>query len=370
MKFILFLFLFGSALFCINANAQIVNKSEQGNYTLSKEGASYFARLSLECTQKSFPHTGYDDMLSKRDVRNVWPAFYGCYDWHSAVHNHWALVKLLKNFPEIPEAQEIRNYLNQTFTSEKIKAECTYFMENRSKMSFEFPYGQCWLLKLTDELSRFDDVDAKIWIKNLQPLYQLCAKESLRYWSGKPETAISGSHDSPALGMSFALDYANTFKDEALKAVVTKTAVGAYGNMQNAPLLDEPIDYDFMSGSFLIADLMRKVYTPEQYAVWIKKFAPGLFSKKNVRLTLQIKSSDDHSGYESHWDGFHLNRIWCLNGILMTLPAQSLNATLKTEWITSMNAMWDYAQKSIGKGNYDIDHWLSSFSVFALEGYK
>ena len=88
--------------------AQIAKIGDNGAYELSDEGASYFARLSLSCVRTTTPHTRYDDMLSQKDVKKVWPAFYGCYDWHSAVHNHWALVKLLKFYPNIPEASEIR----------------------------------------------------------------------------------------------------------------------------------------------------------------------------------------------------------------------------------------------------------------------
>jgi hypothetical protein len=125
-----------------------------------------------------------------------------------------------------------------------------------------------------------------------------------------------------------------------------------------------------MSASLLVTDLMRKVYDTEDYLVWLKKFSPGLFAAQTAGKDLQIKKTDKHDGYESHWDGYHLNRIWCLNGMLKTLPAGTLDEATKAAWVTNMNAMWDYAQESIGKGNYDIDHWLSSFSVFALIGYE
>ena len=82
-----------------------------------------------------------------------------------------------------------------------------------------------------------------------------------------------------------------------------------------------------------------------------------------------IKKVEKHDEYESHWDGYHLNRIWCLNGLLISLDQKVIKPELRNAWTTNMNDMWDYAQKSIGVGNYDIDHWLSSFSVFALIGY-
>jgi hypothetical protein len=125
-----------------------------------------------------------------------------------------------------------------------------------------------------------------------------------------------------------------------------------------------------MSGTLLIADLMRKVLSGKECAAWLSKFTPELVDESRAHLALKINKIEVHDGYESHWDGFHLNRIWCLNGMLISLPKKSMSPSLKGKWTNAMNEMWDYAQLSIGKGNYDIDHWLSSFSVFALEGYK
>jgi hypothetical protein len=124
-----------------------------------------------------------------------------------------------------------------------------------------------------------------------------------------------------------------------------------------------------MSASLLVNDLMRKVLSEKQYWDWVNKFTPELFSMNKVNDGLKIKKSDKHDGYESHWDGYHLNRIWCLNGMLKTISEDRLNNDVKKLWVVQMNDMWNYAQESIGKGNYDIDHWLSSFSVFALVGY-
>jgi hypothetical protein len=172
------------------------------------------------------------------------------------------------------------------------------------------------------------------------------------------------------MALSFAYDYAVQFNDDKLKKVVSSAAMKYYGKIQNTSIEKEPYEYDFMSASLLVADLMRKVMTPEKYVKWCKKFCPNLFISTKVNVALQIKRSAKHDGYESHWDGYHLNRIWCLNGMLKTLPEGTLDAATKAEWVLAMNQMWDYAQESIGKGNYDIDHWLSSFSVFALIGYE
>ena len=359
-----------SAAMCF---AQLVSFTQDGRYTLSSEGASYFANLSLDCTTKPAPHFYYNVLRQPGDTKtptDIWPAFYGCYDWHSAVHNHWALIKLLKTFPDIQEAAAIRAKLEESFSQENIQQEVRYFENNREQFVFEFPYGQGWLLKVADELARWNDVDAARWLQNLGPLHRLCAAVAQVVWKDVKEVKLSGSHDATSLNLSFAIDYARTFGDEDLLKVTLKASKRYFGKMTAAPLRREPFDYDFMSASLLVTDLMRKVYTQEEYLKWVKGFAPGLFNAESAIKDLHIKRSEKHDGYESHWDGYHLNRIWCLNGMLKSLPQDYLNPATKEVWVKSMNDMWDYAQESIGKGNYDIDHWLSSFSVFALIGYE
>jgi hypothetical protein len=125
-----------------------------------------------------------------------------------------------------------------------------------------------------------------------------------------------------------------------------------------------------MSAGLLIVDFYRKLVTPEDFHNWLKEFNPDLFTISGITRSLKITKLEKHDEFESHFDGFHLNRIWCLNGVLQSLPADVLSKEVKDAWIQAQNDMWDYAQESIGKGNYDIDHWLSSFSVYALEGHK
>lgn len=372
MKQLIFILFLSFSFFSFNQNS-LVKKLADGRYTLSDEGASYFAKLSLDCTQKEGPHYFFQALRKKGDTRTpktIWPSFYGCYDWHSSVHNHWCMIKILKLHPNITEAKEMRERLEESFKSENILKELDYVRKN-DKGLFEFPYGQCWLLKVADELVRWDDPDAQRWVKNLKPLSDYIALVNTKVWPQVPEYGLSGSHDSPALGLSFAYDYSVSFKNKKLKKVIVATANRFYGKVKNVAIVDEPYEYDFMSASLLVADLMRKTMSDSKYQVWVKDFCPDLFVSSKASKPLQIKRSEKHDGYESHWDGYHLNRIWCLNGMLIKLGGKAiLDNETKSVWINSMNEMWDYAQESIGKGNYDIDHWLSSFSVFALVGYE
>ena len=371
---ILFSFLLLNQLSVLFSQSNLTQKGDDGIYKLTESGASYFAKLSLQCADKQSPHfyekyKEHYEIVDSTTSKDLWHAFYGCFDWHSSVHNHWCMIKLLKNHPSIPEAALIRARLNEAFSVENMKYEAFCLSQNEEGY-FEFPYGQSWFLKLADELKSWNDQDAKKWLKNSEPLLVLIEENHLKYWNATPSVKISGSHDSPAMGISFALDYSRSFKKKKLEKTLLAAAKKYYLTIENAPILSEPVEYDFMSGTLLIADLMRKVLSGKEYAAWLSKFTPELVDESRAHLALKINKTEVHDGYESHWDGFHLNRIWCLNGMLISLPKKSVSPSLKGKWTNAMNEMWDYAQLSIGKGNYDIDHWLSSFSVFALEGYK
>ena len=371
---ILFSFLLLNQLSVLFSQSNLTQKGDDGIYKLTESGASYFAKLSLQCSDKQSPHfyekyKEHYEIVDSTTSKDLWPSFYGCFDWHSSVHNHWCMIKLLKNHPSIPEAALIRARLNEAFSVENMKYEA-FFLSQNEEGYFEFPYGQSWFLKLADELKSWNDQDAKKWLKNSEPLLVLIEENHLKYWNATPSVKISGSHDSPAMGISFALDYSRSFKKKKLEKTLLAAAKKYYLTIENAPILREPVEYDFMSGTLLIADLMRKVLSGKEYAAWLSKFTPELVDESRAHLALKINKIEVHDGYESHWDGFHLNRIWCLNGMLISLPKKSMSPSLKGKWTNAMNEMWDYAQLSIGKGNYDIDHWLSSFSVFALEGYK
>lgn len=357
-------------LIAFNGYSQgIVELDSVNRYRLTKAGAVYFAKLSLSCVSNTKEHYLSEYSANKRIVSSdVWPSFYGCFDWHSSVHNHWALVKLIKSYPGLPEENAIRLRLNESFTKENINKELEY-LKNHEMGLFEFPYGQSWELKLVEELIKWNDPQGNNWIKNLSPLTEYIIYNHKRFWPMLSSVEPSGSHDSPAMGLSFALDYAITTNNKELENLISKTAIGYYGNMTNANLKKEPYGFDFMSANLLIADLMRKVYSKEEFTIWMKKFSPGLFKTKEIDVTLAINKEVDHFGMYSHWDGFHLNRIWCLNGIMKSISENTLRPEIKRAWIAKMNEMWDYSQKNIGIGNYANDHWLSSFSVFAMIGY-
>lgn len=369
----IFAMLFFVQSFTLSAQKTLTAPTPDGRITLSNDGASYFANLSLTCTNQEYPHFYNEHHLQTaadlKGPQKLWPSFYGCFDWHSGVHNHWALVKLLKTYPKIPEAKAIRDKLEQSFDAKKILEEVKYF-KSHDEQDFEFPYGTSWLLKVADELINWNDPKAKEWLKNLQPLIDFISSKYIAVWPEVKKPTFSGDHYASSLGLSFALDYARSAKNDSLELVTVDAAKRFYTRVSDFPLVKEPFGYDFMSAGLLITDLMRKVFTQEEYESWLKSFSKDMFTVDGVAKVFAINKQEDHTGYTSHWDGFHLNRIWCINGMMKSLSSKALDPDVKKAWIQAQQDMWDYAQKSIGKGNYDVDHWLSSFSVFALIGYE
>jgi hypothetical protein len=70
--------------------------------TFDEKAAERFAKLALACVGKEYPNKISHVLNSDADVappRKLTPAFHGCYDWHSSVHGHWLLVRLLRTFP-------------------------------------------------------------------------------------------------------------------------------------------------------------------------------------------------------------------------------------------------------------------------------
>ena len=131
--------------------------------TLSDDQVVAFAKLALKGMDTEFPNKPSNTMAGPESVQSpkaMHPAFYGCFDWHSSVHGHWMLVRLLKRYPTNSLANEIRGRLNDHLTKEKLQAEADYFAKDHNK-HFERMYGWAWYFRLIAECETWDDEDAK-----------------------------------------------------------------------------------------------------------------------------------------------------------------------------------------------------------------
>jgi hypothetical protein len=329
-----------------------------GQIELTAAGASNFAKLPLRCAEKEWPYkTGitFSDSGSLTAPKNYHPAFFGCFDWHSSVHGHWMLVKLLKAFPNIPEAAAIRQLFNTHFTEANIGQEILMF-KNKDNKGFERTYGWAWLLQLQDELQQWDDADAKKWAAALQPLANTLSKGTVEYLGKLVYPIRVGEHSNLAFGLSMMYDYAVHQNDTALNNAIRKSAMRFYYNDKNCPFSWEPGGNDFLSPCLEEADLMRKILAPATFTKWLKQFMPELFNPNFKMATGKVNDRTD--GKLVHLDGLNLSRAWCLKGIAAAIH--------DTHVLQLANEHLEAALPQVASGNYAGEHWLASFAVYAL----
>ena len=333
--------------------------------TFTSEQASRLARLPLESLQREFPNklehvmNGPEEVLSPKELH---PVFYGSYDWHSCVHGHWMLVRLLKQFPDLPEAERIRAILDQHFTPEKVAVEVAYLHQENRK-SFERPYGWGWLLKLSEELHDWDDPDAQRWAKNLQPLSDAIAERYLNFFPKQTYPIRSGVHSNTALGLTFGLDYARAVGNKDLEDLIIQRSLSYYGKDRDYPAAWEPGGDHFLSPALTEADLMRRVLSQRDFAEWLHQFLPELIEGRPHSLLVPAEVTDRSDPKIVHLDGLNLSRAWAMRGIVNSLPDDDPAIPILKE---SLVAHTKASLPHVTSGDYAGEHWLASFAVYLL----
>jgi len=309
------------------------------------KSAERFAKLALACVHKEYPNKISHSMTSDKDVappRQLTPAFYGCYDWHSSVHGHWLLARLARTFPDAPFAADAHAALKESLTPEHIAAEAAY-LRAEGRASFERPYGLAWLLQLGAELRESDpELSA-----NLRPLEE-AAVERLKAWLPKLSHPIrSGEHSQTAFALGLIYDYAHD-------PLVASKIREFYLHDRNCPISYEPSGEDFLSPCLAEADAMRRVLPPAKFAAWFDAFLPKLSIKPEV-------VTDPSDPRLAHLDGLNLSRAWMLEGIVFGLPKSSPRRAALT---ALAKAHRDAGLASVTGEHYEGGHWLGSFAVY------
>ena len=333
--------------------------------TMTRDQASAFARLALKGLTKEYPNKPGTVLNGDADVqppRELHPAFYGSFDWHSSVHGHWLLVRLLRRYPDLPEADQARAVLAKHLTATNLQAEADYFAQ-KNRQSFERPYGWAWLLKLAEELHRWDDPDARAWSKNLRPLTDTLAARYLAFFPKQTYPIRSGVHPNTAFGLALAHDYARAVGNEPLRALVEERSRAYYGKDENVPAAWEPDGADFFSPSLMEADLMRRVLPAAEFAAWFRRFLPGAGRSEPARLFEPAKVTDRTDPQIVHLDGLNLSRAWCFKSIAAALPQDD---PARAALVAASARHAAAALPHVASGDYAGEHWLASFAVYLL----
>jgi len=331
---------------------------------LSIEQANHLATLPIKCLQQEYPNKLNQLLLNETELQSpkeLHPAFYGCFDWHSSVHGHWSLIYLLNHFPNLANKEVIIEKLKVNLSSANIQQEIVYFSKTHEK-SYERTYGWNWLLKLQLELESSKEPFAKELAANLKPLSNLIIERYIEFLPKLLYPVRVGTHNNTAFGLSNAWDYAVFSNNVELQNCIKSNALRMFQNDVNCPFDWEPSGTDFLSPCMEEVGLMQRIMPEKEFLSWLKKFAPKLFSKKwNWEVA---KVSDRTDGHLVHLDGLNFSRAWNMYALINAFPKQFSH--LKQLADTHLN----FSLPSVVDGNYEGEHWLASFALRAFEEKK
>lgn len=339
---------------------------------LSDAQAAQIAQLALSGIDREYPNKpnqvlrGPDDILSPKQLH---PAFFGCFDWHSSVHGHWVLAHLLRHYPAHSLSAPSRQKLSASLSTANLLTETRYF-DSKENRSFERMYGWAWLLQLVTELHPFDDPDAQQWRNALRPLEEKIVELTVDYLPRLSFPIRTGVHPDTAFALGLTIDYAKAVGNESLLSQVLLRARDYYLRDQSANAAFEPSGEDFFSPTLNEADLMRRVLSPDEFAAWLPAFLPELFQHDSAgnpvsssKLLQPVEVSDVTDGKLVHLAGLDFSRAWCMLGIARSLPD---NNPLRTRLLQSAQDHARVGFQYVFSGHYEGEHWLGTFALFAL----
>jgi hypothetical protein len=342
--------------------------SQAATVELDVDTAGRFAKLALECVHREYPNKiahvlqGDADALPPRDLT---PVFYGCYDWHSAVHGHWLLARLARALPAADFTSEARAALDQSFEAAAVATEVDY-LEGPGRVSFERPYGLAWLLMLVAELRDWaDDPEVQRWAFNLGPL-ELAAAERLADWLPKLDYPIRvGEHSQTAFAFGLILDWARIAGDMEMEELLVRKSRQFYAGDRDCPLHYEPSGQDFLSPCLAEADLMRRIFEPMAFGAWLGAFLPGIPLEGADDWLPPAVVSDPGDPKLAHLDGLNLSRAWMLEGIAAGLPAEDPR---RQAILGAADRHRGAGLRSVTGEYYEGGHWLGSFATYLVTG--
>jgi len=327
---------------------------------LTPQNAERFANLALACVHREYPNKIAHVLNSDADVkppRELTPAFYGCFDWHSSVHGHWLLARLARTFPDAAFTAQAKTALGISLTAANLKRE-TEYASGDGREGFERAYGLAWLMQLGTELHEWNAPEAQQWAANLKPLEEVAIIRVSNWLNKLTNPVRSGEHSNTAFALGLMLDYARVTKRGDFAEKLEASIRRFYLSDQGCPLSYEPSGEDFLSPCLAEADVVRRVMQGNEYADWLSRFLPASIEGMHPAIVL-----DPSDGKLAHLDGLNLSRAWMLEGIASALPAD--DPRVKT-FRASARQHAEAGLKSVTGEHYAGGHWLGSFAVYLL----
>lgn len=324
-----------------------------------------FVEMALGALHREYPYHYSILLRGDEDLalpRTRTPAFRGAFDWHSAVHGHWALVRCLRCFPDAPFAMRARGAVAANLTDERLAAEAA-FVGAPGREGFERPYGLAWLLQLAAELREWRDDGAAQWSRSLAPLEAIAVSRFQQWIPKLPWPIRSGEHAQTAFAFSLVHDWAVVARQPGFGALVAQRALDFFAGDVDAPIRYEPSGHDFLSPLLAEADLLRRVMDRATFAAWLERFLPDPENEAMSRWLSPVRSPDKVDGKLAHLDGLNLSRAWMLDGILSALDERH---PLRAPFADAAERHRQQAIAGARSTKYAGTHWLGSFAVYLL----
>lgn len=321
--------------------------------------------MSLGCIFREYPYHLTHMIASEHDIglpRLLTPCFYGCYDWHSAVHNHWLLARVARLLPNSLIASEARAALARSLTPQNVNGEVAH-LNSPSHGGFERPYGLAWVLQLAAELQEWQDASASEWLKALRPLEQIAAERIVAWLPKLTHPIRGGEHSQTAFSIGLVWDWAHLTKNRVATETTRDCTLRFYRDDRDGPITYEPSGHDFLSPCLAEADLMRRVLKPGDFASWLSGFLPSIPRDGSTTWVASVSSPDRADGKLAHLDGLNLSRAWMLEGIAAGLP--SSDPRLLSLQATAL-AHCEVGLAAVSAEHYEGSHWLPSFAVYLV----
>lgn len=340
-----------------------------GNAFAQEAWKQNFAKLALTCVKQEYPNKISHSLNSAQDVKaphELYPAFYGCLDWHSSVHGHWLLAKVSEYHDEAGKPvffNDALAALQKSITKENIAKEVEY-LTTPGRASFERPYGLAWALMLDKELRQSSVKE----IKDLQPVYDPLAKAArnkIATWLPKLDYPIrTGEHSQTAFGLSLSYDWAVAANDREFQNLIKERAMKYYANDVKCPLNYEPDGEAFLSPCLEEAALMTRIMPHDKYQKWLKKFLPQIPTNGKADWLLPAKVSDRSDPKIAHLDGLNLSRAAKMNIIASYLDANDAGRYKSLKAASKAHA--EASLPFVTGEHYEGGHWLGTFATYLL----
>jgi hypothetical protein len=325
--------------------------------------ASTFAALALAHVTREYPNKLDHVLLESKDVqspRALHPIFFGSFDWHSCVHGYWLLATVLRQYPQIAEAAQIRALFDAQLTSANVAIEAEY-ASHVSRGGFERPYGWAWLLMLQAELLRHSSSDDERWSVALQPLADVFVTRVCAFLPKATYPVRVGTHYNTAFALVLVSEYVTVARHASLHAQLQDAARRWYTNDANANAW-EPSGDDFLSSTLIEAACMQRLTAPLAFRAWFDAYLPALAQRLPASLFAVASVSDRSDGKIAHLDGLNLSRAWCWRLLASSLPlVDERRAVMLHSADTHLRASLNHVA-----GDYMGEHWLATFALLAL----